>query len=78
MAQREAAIPIKATMLFPSVRCFKSNKVILKTNRPKATKIRIEVKIFIRSKFDVKVLIPTYMHKLCKMPLVAGCFFINY
>jgi hypothetical protein len=44
------------------VRCFKSNKVILKTNRPKATKIRIEVKIFIRSKFDVKVLIPTYMH----------------
>lgn len=51
MAQTEAAIPIKAIMLFPPNGFLKSSRVILKMINPNAKDINTLVKIFIKLYF---------------------------
>ncbi len=48
MAQKDATIPMRAAMLFPSNGLFKSIKVMLNTINPKAITINMVVKIFMR------------------------------
>jgi hypothetical protein len=48
IAQIEAAIPMKAIILFPSRGCLKSRRVILNTIKPNAKKTNMLVNIFIK------------------------------
>ena len=47
MAQKEAAIPIKAYMLSPANKSLKFNRVALKISNADAKRIKTSVKIFI-------------------------------